>query len=94
MVTGDRLSAYRFSDGGESPPTVLAVRDFSWLKRWGLASVDSFVFSHLKIYLFCRLSTVSLLTEAGLDCWWGWRKMKATCYASMTWDCQGWSKLW
>lgn len=32
-VTGERLSAYCFSGGGENPPTVLAVRDFSWLKR-------------------------------------------------------------
>lgn len=32
-VTGERLSAYCFSGGGEHPPSVLAVRDFSWLKR-------------------------------------------------------------
>uniref|UniRef100_A0A8C5GMC3 AT hook containing transcription factor 1 n=1 Tax=Gouania willdenowi TaxID=441366 RepID=A0A8C5GMC3_GOUWI len=32
-VTGERLSAYCFSSGGESPPTVLVARDFSWLKR-------------------------------------------------------------
>ncbi|XP_041837533.1 protein ELYS isoform X2 [Melanotaenia boesemani] len=35
-VTGERLSAYRFSGGGEHPPRVLAARDFSWLKRSGL----------------------------------------------------------
>lgn len=35
-VTGERLSAYCFSGGGENPPTVLAARDFSWLKRSGL----------------------------------------------------------
>uniref|UniRef100_H3DK10 AT-hook containing transcription factor 1 n=1 Tax=Tetraodon nigroviridis TaxID=99883 RepID=H3DK10_TETNG len=35
-LTGERLSAYCFSGGGESPPAVLAVRDFSWLKRSGL----------------------------------------------------------
>uniref|UniRef100_A0A3Q3BB42 AT hook containing transcription factor 1 n=1 Tax=Kryptolebias marmoratus TaxID=37003 RepID=A0A3Q3BB42_KRYMA len=35
-VTGERLSAYCFSDGGEHPPRVLAARDFSWLKRSGL----------------------------------------------------------
>ncbi|XP_047198111.1 protein ELYS isoform X2 [Hippoglossus stenolepis] len=35
-VTGERLSAYCFSGGGEQPPTVLAARDFSWLKRSGL----------------------------------------------------------
>ncbi|XP_019935488.2 protein ELYS isoform X2 [Paralichthys olivaceus] len=35
-VTGERLSAYCFSGGGEHPPTVLAARDFSWLKRSGL----------------------------------------------------------
>uniref|UniRef100_A0A673BXT1 AT hook containing transcription factor 1 n=1 Tax=Sphaeramia orbicularis TaxID=375764 RepID=A0A673BXT1_9TELE len=35
-VTGERLSAYSFSGGGEHPPTVLATRDFSWLKRSGL----------------------------------------------------------
>ncbi|XP_038147015.1 protein ELYS isoform X1 [Cyprinodon tularosa] len=32
-VTGERLSAYRFSGGGEHPPIVLAARDFDWLKR-------------------------------------------------------------
>ncbi|XP_071368388.1 protein ELYS isoform X1 [Centroberyx affinis] len=35
-VTGERLSAYCFSGGGEHPPSVLASRDFSWLKRSGL----------------------------------------------------------
>uniref|UniRef100_A0A669CXA6 AT hook containing transcription factor 1 n=1 Tax=Oreochromis niloticus TaxID=8128 RepID=A0A669CXA6_ORENI len=35
-VTGERLSAYCFSGGGEHPPNVLAARDFSWLKRSGL----------------------------------------------------------
>ncbi|XP_013872655.1 protein ELYS [Austrofundulus limnaeus] len=35
-VTGERLSAYCFSSGGEHPPRVLAARDFSWLKRSGL----------------------------------------------------------
>ncbi|KAI7804283.1 protein ELYS [Triplophysa rosa] len=35
-VTGERLSAYRFSGVLEHPPTVLAVRDFCWLKRTGL----------------------------------------------------------
>ncbi|XP_043914627.1 protein ELYS [Protopterus annectens] len=34
-VTGERLSAYRFS-GIEQPPTVLAVKEFCWLKRTGL----------------------------------------------------------
>ncbi|XP_077568926.1 protein ELYS isoform X2 [Stigmatopora nigra] len=34
--TRERLSAYRFSDGGEHPPCVLTARDFSWLKRSGL----------------------------------------------------------
>nr|XP_057945294.1 protein ELYS [Doryrhamphus excisus] len=35
-LTGERLSAYCFSGGGEHPPSILAVRDFSWLKRSGL----------------------------------------------------------
>ncbi|XP_076579713.1 protein ELYS isoform X2 [Chaetodon auriga] len=35
-MTGERLSAYCFSGGGEHPPSVLAARDFSWLKRSGL----------------------------------------------------------
>ncbi|XP_072236443.1 protein ELYS isoform X2 [Leuresthes tenuis] len=35
-VTGERLSAYCFSGGGEHAPSVLAARDFSWLKRSGL----------------------------------------------------------
>ncbi|CAM9150897.1 unnamed protein product [Lampetra planeri] len=35
-VTGERLSAYCFTSGTEHPPTVLAARDFSWLKRSGL----------------------------------------------------------
>ncbi|XP_061670398.1 protein ELYS isoform X2 [Syngnathoides biaculeatus] len=35
-LTGERLSAYRFSSEGEHPPSILAVRDFRWLKRSGL----------------------------------------------------------
>uniref|UniRef100_A0A3B3ZCM4 Uncharacterized protein n=1 Tax=Periophthalmus magnuspinnatus TaxID=409849 RepID=A0A3B3ZCM4_9GOBI len=35
-VTGERLSAYTFSGGGEHPPCILAAKDFSWLKRSGL----------------------------------------------------------
>lgn len=35
-VTGQRFSAYRFSGVTENPPSILAVRDFSWLKRSGL----------------------------------------------------------
>lgn len=35
-ITGERLSAYNFSGGGEHPPCILAARDFSWLKRSGL----------------------------------------------------------
>ncbi|XP_051502406.1 protein ELYS-like isoform X2 [Myxocyprinus asiaticus] len=35
-VTGERFSAYHFSGVSEHPPTVLAVRDFCWLKRTGL----------------------------------------------------------
>ncbi|XP_037678596.1 protein ELYS isoform X2 [Choloepus didactylus] len=35
-VTGERLSAYRFSGVNEQPPIVLAVKEFSWQKRTGL----------------------------------------------------------
>ncbi|KAJ6664731.1 hypothetical protein lerEdw1_006304 [Lerista edwardsae] len=35
-VTGERLSAYRFSGVNEQPPTILAVKEFSWQKRTGL----------------------------------------------------------
>ncbi|CAL9701688.1 unnamed protein product [Knipowitschia caucasica] len=35
-ATGERLSAYSFSGGGEHPPCILAAKDFSWLKRSGL----------------------------------------------------------
>ncbi|XP_074077012.1 protein ELYS [Macrotis lagotis] len=35
-ITGERLSAYRFSGINEQPPTVLAVKEFSWQKRTGL----------------------------------------------------------
>lgn len=35
-ITGDRLSAYRFSGVNEHPPIVLAVKEFSWQKRTGL----------------------------------------------------------
>ncbi|KAM6127979.1 LOW QUALITY PROTEIN: protein ELYS-like [Pterocles gutturalis] len=35
-VTGERLSAYRFSDENEQPPTVRVVKEFSWQKRAGL----------------------------------------------------------
>ncbi|XP_067844735.1 protein ELYS [Heptranchias perlo] len=35
-VTGERLSAYRFRGIGEQPPTILAVKEFCWLKRTGL----------------------------------------------------------
>lgn len=42
-VTGERLSAYCFSGGGEHPPSVLAARDFSWLKRSELCFTISFL---------------------------------------------------
>ncbi|XP_073072828.1 protein ELYS isoform X2 [Manis javanica] len=35
-LTGERLSAYRFSEVNEQPPIVLAVKEFSWQKRAGL----------------------------------------------------------
>ncbi|XP_065487674.1 protein ELYS-like isoform X1 [Caloenas nicobarica] len=35
-VTGERLSAYRFSGVHEQPPTVRVVKEFSWQKRTGL----------------------------------------------------------
>ncbi|XP_023374324.1 protein ELYS isoform X1 [Otolemur garnettii] len=35
-VTGERLSAYRFSGVNEQPPVILAVKEFSWQKRTGL----------------------------------------------------------
>ncbi|XP_007481576.1 protein ELYS isoform X1 [Monodelphis domestica] len=35
-ITGERLSAYRFSGINEQPPTVLVVKEFSWQKRTGL----------------------------------------------------------
>ncbi|XP_019747194.1 protein ELYS isoform X2 [Hippocampus comes] len=35
-LTGERMSAYCFSGGGEHPPSILTARDFSWLKRSGL----------------------------------------------------------
>ncbi|XP_042557097.1 protein ELYS [Dipodomys spectabilis] len=35
-VTGERLSAYRFSGVNEQSPVVLAVKEFSWQKRTGL----------------------------------------------------------
>ncbi|KAH0622548.1 hypothetical protein JD844_024944 [Phrynosoma platyrhinos] len=35
-VTGERLSAYHFSGVTEQPPTILAVKEFSWQKRTGL----------------------------------------------------------
>ncbi|KAK2508419.1 hypothetical protein MC885_006617, partial [Smutsia gigantea] len=35
-LTGERLSAYRFSGVNEQPPIVLAVKEFSWQKRAGL----------------------------------------------------------
>ena len=35
-LTGERLSAYRFSGVNEQPPIVLTVKDFSWQKRTGL----------------------------------------------------------
>ncbi|XP_075002695.1 protein ELYS-like isoform X2 [Calonectris borealis] len=35
-VTGERLSAYRFSGVTEQPPTVRVVKEFSWQKRTGL----------------------------------------------------------
>nr|XP_012299159.1 protein ELYS isoform X2 [Aotus nancymaae] len=34
-MTGERLSAYRFSGVSEQPPVVLAVKEFSWQKRTG-----------------------------------------------------------
>ncbi|KAM5237705.1 protein ELYS [Ctenodactylus gundi] len=35
-VTGERLSAYRFTGVNEQPPVVLAVKEFSWQKKTGL----------------------------------------------------------
>ncbi|XP_012499795.1 PREDICTED: protein ELYS [Propithecus coquereli] len=35
-VTGERLSAYRFSGVNDQPPIILAVKEFSWQKRTGL----------------------------------------------------------
>lgn len=35
-MTGERLSAYRFSGVHEQPPTVRVVKEFSWQKRTGL----------------------------------------------------------
>ncbi|XP_053316764.1 protein ELYS [Spea bombifrons] len=35
-VTGERLSAYHFSGVTERPPTVVAVKEFSWQKKTGL----------------------------------------------------------
>ncbi|XP_074436040.1 protein ELYS-like [Larus michahellis] len=35
-VTGERLSAYRFSGVNEQPPIVRVVKEFSWQKRTGL----------------------------------------------------------
>ncbi|KAM9608442.1 protein ELYS-like [Morphnus guianensis] len=35
-VTGERLSAYRFSGVNEQPPTIHVVKEFSWQKRTGL----------------------------------------------------------
>uniref|UniRef100_A0A674H531 AT-hook containing transcription factor 1 n=1 Tax=Taeniopygia guttata TaxID=59729 RepID=A0A674H531_TAEGU len=35
-VTGERLSAYRFSGVSEQPPIVRVVKEFSWQKRTGL----------------------------------------------------------
>uniref|UniRef100_A0A8C3R377 AT-hook containing transcription factor 1 n=1 Tax=Cyanoderma ruficeps TaxID=181631 RepID=A0A8C3R377_9PASS len=35
-VTGERLSAYRFSGVSEQPPAVRVVKEFSWQKRSGL----------------------------------------------------------
>ncbi|XP_036235677.1 protein ELYS-like [Molothrus ater] len=35
-VTGERLSAYRFSGVNEQPPAVRVVKEFSWQKRTGL----------------------------------------------------------
>ncbi|XP_060609923.2 protein ELYS isoform X1 [Anolis sagrei] len=35
-VTGERLSAYRFSGPNEQPPIILTVKEFSWQKRTGL----------------------------------------------------------
>nr|KAF6399554.1 AT-hook containing transcription factor 1 [Molossus molossus] len=35
-ITGERLSAYRFSGVSDEPPIILAVKEFSWQKRTGL----------------------------------------------------------
>ncbi|XP_054432651.1 protein ELYS [Pteronotus mesoamericanus] len=35
-LTGERLSAYRFSGVNDEPPIILAVKEFSWQKRTGL----------------------------------------------------------
>uniref|UniRef100_A0A452UEN5 AT-hook containing transcription factor 1 n=1 Tax=Ursus maritimus TaxID=29073 RepID=A0A452UEN5_URSMA len=35
-LTGERLSAYRFSGVNQQPPVILALKEFSWQKRVGL----------------------------------------------------------
>ncbi|XP_006109561.2 protein ELYS-like [Myotis lucifugus] len=35
-ITGERLSAYRFSGLSDESPIILAVKEFSWQKRSGL----------------------------------------------------------
>uniref|UniRef100_A0A8D1DX59 AT-hook containing transcription factor 1 n=4 Tax=Sus scrofa TaxID=9823 RepID=A0A8D1DX59_PIG len=50
-LTGERLSAYRFSGVNEQPPIVLAVKEFSWQKRTGLLiGLEEFEGSVLCLY--------------------------------------------
>jgi len=53
-VTGERLSAYCFSGGGEHAPSVLAARDFSWLKRSGLFFHLLFLNVSYSFFLMCN----------------------------------------
>lgn len=41
----------------------------------------------------CEAEVFCFFILAGLDCWWVWRRPRAVCCVSMTWDCRGWSKL-
>lgn len=75
-MTGERLSAYCFSSGGEHPPSVLAARDFSWLKR-------SDVFHCLSLCLSLMWTVISvdkLLTTSQTCDEWQLITIRITCF--------------
>uniref|UniRef100_A0A803VUG1 AT-hook containing transcription factor 1 n=1 Tax=Ficedula albicollis TaxID=59894 RepID=A0A803VUG1_FICAL len=67
-VSGERLSAYRFSGANEQPPTVRVVKEFSWQKRTGLlVGLEEAEGSVLSLVLTCSSLQVTAIEPISND---------------------------